>query len=104
MTAMPFETNDYWARDELDRCAQTGHSQNQQENAGHQGAHEQPLDTVSRNNSKYDDHKCPGGTADLRGRASKSRDRETSDDSAIQTRLRWNARRDREGHRQREGD
>src|SRR5580692_5589029 len=60
------ETHDYRARDELDRRAQTRRSQYQQQNASHHGAHEQPIDAVSRNNSKYDDHEGASGTTDLR--------------------------------------
>ena len=59
------ETNDDRTRYELDRRSQTCHAQEQKDHPSHQGAHEQPVNPVFRDNAKNHDDECARRTADL---------------------------------------
>ena len=75
-----------------------------QDDAGHQRAHEQAVEAVGRDDARDDDDERAGRPADLHPRAAERRDDETGDDRAVDAVLRRQPRRDGEGHGQRERD
>ena len=91
-------------RDVLHRGPEPGDAEQDQHHAGHQGAHEQPVEAVGGDDAGHDHHECPGGSADLHARAAERRDREAGDRAAIQAGLRRQPRCDGERHGQRQGD
>ncbi len=65
-----------------------GDAEQDQHHAGHQGAHEQPVEAVGGDDAGHDHDECPGGSADLHARAAEGGDREAGDHAAIQAGLR----------------
>ena len=98
------EADDDRPRDVLDRRAESGDAEQDQDHAGHQRAHEQPVEAVGRDDAGHDDDERAGRSADLDARAAERGDREAGDDRAVDAVLRRHARRDRERHRQRQRD
>ena len=72
--------------------------------AGHQRADEQAFDAVLRDDAGDDDDERAGRTADLQARAAEQRNQAAGDDRGVDAGLRRQARRDGEGHRQRQRD
>jgi hypothetical protein len=90
-------------RNEFDRSPHAAHAHDDQENAGHHGAHEQAVHPVCRDDSGHDDDESASGTANLVLRAAQQRDQEARDDGAVDARLWRQAGSNRERHRQRQG-
>src|ERR1700691_2558548 len=59
------EAYDYRTRNELNRRTQTCCAQDQQDDSSQQGAHEQAVGSVFRDNSKYHHHECTSWPAYL---------------------------------------
>ncbi len=59
------EAEHYWTRDELHRSAQSGGAHDEQQDAGHHGAHEQAVDPVLGDDCRYHHDKRPGRPANL---------------------------------------
>ena len=83
---------------------EAGQPQQNEHDAGHQRAHEQPVDAVGRDDAGDHDHERAGGAADLRSGAAQCRDDEAGDDGAIDAVLRREAGGNGEGHGQGQGD
>ena len=77
-----------------------GHAEQDQKNARHHCADEQPVDAVLGDNARYDHHERARRPADLRFRAAQRRDQEARNNGAVQPRLRGHSRSDRKRHRQ----
>ena len=81
-----------------------GHAEQNQDDAGHQRAHEQPVEAVDAHDpGDHDDERARRPT-DLGAGATQRGDDEPGDDGAVDAVLRRNARGDRERHRQRQRD
>src|SRR6266478_4744543 len=59
---------------ELDGRAHPGRAEHDENDAGHQGAHEQPVDAMSRDDARDDHDERAGRPADLEARAAERRD------------------------------
>ena len=92
------------SRNELHRGAHSGRAQHDEQDARHHGAHEQPVEAVGRHDARDDDHEGTGRAADLESRSAERGDEKAGDDGAVDSRLRLDARRDGECHRQRQRD
>lgn len=97
------ESDDDGARDELDGRAQACDSHDDEENSGHDGAHEKAVYTVCRDDAGDYNDEGSGGPADLSLRSAEGRDEESGDDRAINAGLRREAGGNGEGHGQRQG-
>ena len=75
-----------------------------EDDAGHHRAHEQAVDAVLGDDARDHDDERAGRSADLHVRSAERRDDEAGDDRAVDAGLRRHARRDGEGHRQRQRD
>ena len=75
-----------------------------QQNAGHDRAHEQAVDAVDGDDAGDDDDEGAGGSADLSPRAAEGRDQKSGDDGGVDSGLRSDAGGDGEGHGQRQSD
>src|SRR3954447_7358468 len=85
------ESNDHWAGDELYRGAEPGEAHDDQEYAGHDGAHEESIDAVSGDNARDYDDEGAGGATDLSLRAAQGGDEKSGDDRAVDSCLRREA-------------
>ena len=98
------ETEHHRAGNELHRSAESGCAHDEEQDAGHHGAHEQAVNAVFGDDSRDHHDKRAGGTADLHARAAQRGDQEAGDDSAVDAGLRGESRGNRERHGQRQGD
>ena len=81
------ETDDDRTRNELDHRAHAGDAESDEQNAGDERAHEQPVDAILGDDAGDHDDERAGRPADLAARATKHRDEEAGDDRAVQARL-----------------
>ena len=82
------EPDDDWPRDVFDRGAEAGDPEKDQDDAGHQRAHEQSVDAVCGHDARHHDDESAGRTADLDAGTAEGRDRESRDDRAVDAVLR----------------
>src|ERR1043166_2696310 len=98
------KADDYRAGKIFDGRAHAGDAENDQENAGHHGAEEEPFDAVFGDDARDNDHEGAGGTADLRLGAAERGDNEAGDDGAVEAGLRRNTGGDGESHGERQSN
>ena len=98
------EAEDDGPRDELDRLAEAGDRQEQQDDARHHRDHQQAGQAVRGDDAGDDHHERARRSADLDARAAEEGHHESADDGRVDARLRGDARCDPERHRQRQRD
>ncbi|MCY1424035.1 hypothetical protein D9M71_397660 [compost metagenome] len=100
------EPDDDWRRDELDDRAQAGDTEQQEDDARHDGGDLQSIDAVLGGNSGEDDDEGAGRPGDLHPAAAQQGYRQASDDRGVDALLRLHpgADGDGEGHGQRQRD
>jgi hypothetical protein len=94
------EADHHRARDVIDGGAQSGRAEDDQHDARHERAHEQPVDAVMQDDSGHHDDERSRGAADLGPGSAERRDQESRDDGAVDAGLRRHARGDGERHGQ----
>ncbi len=88
------------ARNELHGCSQTSEAHQQEQNARHHADEREARRAKFQDDAGDDDDERTGGSADLSPRPAEGRNQEAGDHGGVQTSLRGDTRRDREGHRQ----
>ena len=96
------ESNDDRPRNKFHSGAQSGHAHDYQQHPRHHGAHKQTVYSVHGDNSGHDHDEGAGGPSDLRLRSTQRRNQKAGDHGAVNASLRREARRNGEGHCQRQ--
>ena len=97
------KSNDDGTRNELHRRAHASESHDDENEAGHHGAHEEAIDAVNGNDAGDYNYEGTGGPADLRSRSTQRGDQKASNDGTVNSGLRRKARGNRKSHGQRQG-